>query len=223
MTAAEGWLDGISGPHQGQPVYTTGAELDDAEAAVIMIHGRGATAPSILDLANLLPHPNMSYLAPQAKQGSWYPFPFLEARSVNEPGLTSAHEVVRAILDGLSDAGIQPDRVVLLGFSQGACLATDYAALNPRRYGGIVGLSGGLIGDELNPARYQGSLDGTPAFLGCSDIDPHIPVERVHETSSILDRLEADVTTSIYPGMGHTINPDEIEHARGIVEKLFQD
>ncbi|CAN5754121.1 dienelactone hydrolase family protein [soil metagenome] len=220
MSTLTNWLDDVPGPHQGQAVHTIGSSVDQAAGAVILIHGRGATAPSILDLASLLEQPGVAYLAPQAASSTWYPYPFTQPRDVNEPGLSSAHAVISTMIEKLVWVGIEPDRIVLLGFSQGACLATDHAAWNPRRYGGVIGLSGGLIGDELDGSAYSGSLEGTPVFLGCSDIDPHIPVERVHETSEILEGMGADVTTSIYPGMGHTINPDEIDHARKIVQRI---
>ncbi len=167
--------------------------------------------------------PRSAILAPQAAASTWYPYRFLEPRDLNEPDLSSAQAVIGRIVAGLIDEGIQKKKIVLLGFSQGACLATDYAALNPDHYGGIVGLSGGLIGDRIDPAGYPGSLDGTPVYLGCSDIDPHIPVERVLETSTVLERLGGDVTTQIFPGMGHTINPNEIEQVRSIVGRLAAD
>lgn len=220
MSAITGWLDGIEGPHRGQLIATAGASLEEASAAVIMLHGRGATATGMLDLAELIHVPGVAYLAPQANRNTWYPYSFLETRENNEPGLSSAHAAVARMIERLSAAGVAPERIVLLGFSQGACLASDHAALNPRRYGGIIALSGGLIGDQLDPDGYTGSLKGTPALLGCSDIDPHIPVGRVHESAEILERLEAAVTTRIYPGMGHTINQDEIDHARSIVADL---
>lgn len=220
MSTITDWLDEVPGPHRGQVIHTTGAPLDEATGAVIMVHGRGATAPSILDLAGLLDQPGVAYLAPQAAGSTWYPYPFTQPREVNEPGLSSAHAVVTTIIERLSDEGFEPEDIVLLGFSQGACLATDVAALNPQPYGGVIGFSGGLIGAELDPDSYIGSVDETPVFLGCSDIDPHIPVERVHETAEILSGLDADVTVAIYPGMGHTINPDEIEQARKIVQRI---
>lgn len=220
MSPLTDWLEDVPGPHRGQAVHTAGAPVDQAAGAVILIHGRGATAPSILDLASLLEQPGVAYLAPQATSSTWYPYPFTQPRDVNEPGLSSAHAVISTMIEKLTTSGIEPHSIVLLGFSQGACLATDHAALNPRRYGGVIGLSGGLIGDKLDRSNFNGSLDNTPVFLGCSDIDPHIPVERVHETSEILSELGADITTSIYPGMGHTINPDEIEHARKIVQGI---
>lgn len=220
MSVEHGWLESVSPPHGGQVVHTYGAPLDKATGAVIMLHGRGASAASILELARLLEAPGVAFVAPQASDSTWYPYSFLESRDLNEPGLSSAHAVIATLSERLTERGIDADRQVLLGFSQGACLATDHAALNPRRYGGVIGFSGGLIGSQVNPSRFSGSLDGTPVFLGCSDIDAHIPVERVHETAQILQDLDASVTTSIYPGMGHTVNSDEIEHARNIIQRL---
>lgn len=220
MSAITNWLDDIPGPHRGQVIHTSGTPVDEATGVVILIHGRGATAPSILELAGLLDQPGIAYLAPQAAGSTWYPYPFTQPREVNEPGLSSAHAVVTTMIELLEAEGIEADDIVLLGFSQGACLATDVAALNPQSYGGVIGFSGGLIGDELDASTFDGSLDETPVFLGCSDIDPHIPVERVHETAEILSDLDADVTVAIYPGMGHTINPDEIEQARKIVQRI---
>ena len=223
MTVRSDWLDNLPGPHAGQGVHTSGATLDEAHAAVIMVHGRGASAASMLELARLVDSPGVAFLAPQATASSWYPYSFLEARARNEPGLSSAHAVVSRLIERIATSGIDHERIVLLGFSQGACLSTDHAAGNPRRYGGVIGLSGGLIGAQIVPSSYSGSLDGTPIFLGCSDIDPHIPETRVHETARVFEQLDASVTTAIYPGMGHTINHDEITQARQIISALSQD
>jgi phospholipase/carboxylesterase len=197
--------------HAQQPVYTAGAALDQAQAAMVMVHGRGATAESILALsASELHHPGFAYLAPQAAQNSWYPYSFLNPLEDNEPFLSSGLEKLTGLLAYLAGTGLPPERTLLLGFSQGACLAVEFAARNARRYGGLAGLSGGLIGPDGTPRNYAGSLDGTPVFLGCSDIDPHIPKERVQETADVLRRLGAGVTMRLYPGLGHTINQDEI-------------
>ena len=220
MTDVSGWLDNLTGPHFAQTIRSAGAPIEEASAAVIMLHGRGATAEGILDLAELLAVPGVTFLAPQAPGNTWYPYRFLEPRNLNEPQLSSAQAVIARIISRLDNGGIPGERIVLLGFSQGACLATDYAAHFSHARGGVIGFSGGLIGERIDPEDYRGSLDGTPAFLGCSDIDPHIPVERVHETAGVLEHLGADVTTAIYPGMGHTINQDEIDHARRIIERL---
>jgi len=206
-------------PHKDQPVRTGGAALEEAQAALILLHGRGASAQGMLRLANELDVPDVAYRAPQAAMRSWYPQSFMAPRDQNEPELTSALQVVTDTISTAQDGGLDPNRIVLLGFSQGACLATTYAAQNPQRYGGVVGLSGGLIGPEGTTFEYDGSLDGTPAFLGCSDQDPYIPQERVHETANVLQALDAEVTTRIYEGLGHTTNEDELQHVRSVLHR----
>jgi phospholipase/carboxylesterase len=199
---------------------TAGAPLARAKAAVIMLHGRGATAQGILSLADVLAHPDLHYLSPQAPGGSWYPYSFLAPLQDNEPALSRALAAVAALSDGLSEAGFSSERTVLIGFSQGGCLGLEYAARNAHRYGAVAGLSAGLIGPENTPRNYGGSLSGTPVFLGCSDVDPHIPLARVEETAGVLRELGADVTTRIYPGMGHTINDDEIREVRELLARM---
>lgn len=200
----------IAGPHQGQTVLATGKPLELARAAMVLVHGRGATAQSILSLVGELEHPDVAYLAPQAAGNTWYPYSFLAPISRNEPGLSSALAVIDELFDRLSQVGVPPQQVILLGFSQGACLALEYAARHARRFGGVVGLSGGLIGPDGTPRAYSGSLSGTPVFLGCSDIDSHIPKERVHHSADVLRQLGGDVTARLYPNLGHTINEDEL-------------
>lgn len=198
-------------PHANQPVLTAGRPLAEAGAAMILVHGRGATAESILTLAQELPHPEFAFLAPQAATNAWYPQRFIAPIAANEPFLSSALAKVGAVLRQVEAAGIPPERIILGGFSQGACLTLEFAARNPRRYGGLVALSGGLIGPLGHKFSYDGSLDGTPVFIGCSDTDFHIPVERVHESADVLAQLGGQVDKRIYPGMGHTVNMDEIE------------
>lgn len=205
------------GPHQGQPVFTAGTPLEEARMAMILVHGRGATAQSILDLAPLLPHPGMAYLAPQAANGTWYPYSFLAPMPQNEPGLSSGLQALGDLVARVEKGGIPVDRIVLVGFSQGACLASEFVARNARSYGGLLAFSGGVIGPPGTPRDYQGSLAGTRVFLGCSDVDFHIPVERVHETAEVLTGMGALVEKRIYPGMGHTIIQDEIDQARLIL------
>ncbi|HJX27467.1 MAG TPA: alpha/beta fold hydrolase [Thermoanaerobaculia bacterium] len=211
-----------SSPHANQPVLAVGRPLSEAPAAVVMVHGRGASAESILELAAEFERPELAYVAPQAAGSTWYPYSFLAPFEKNEPGLSSALELLEKILAKLESEGIPPERTVLLGFSQGACLSTELAARHPRRYAGIVALSGGLIGPPGTPRDYPGSLDGTPVFLGCSDVDPHIPKERVDESEEVLRRMGAQVTKRIYPGMPHTVNEDEVEWVRELLAGLVR-
>jgi predicted esterase len=181
---------------------------------VVLVHGRGGSAYEMLELSREFFLPGLAVLVPQAAGDSWYPCSFLVPLEQNEPGLSSGLAVLRGLLDDAADAGIKTDRVVLFGFSQGACLSLEFAARHAQRFGGIVGLSGGLIGPSGTPRAYGGSLAGTPVFLGCSDVDPHIPRARVLETADVLGELGADVTERIYPGMGHTVNRDELDAVR---------
>lgn len=212
----------VNGPHAGQPVLTTGAPLEDASGAVIMLHGRGASAEDILSLtAYLEDMPGLAYLAPQAAGHSWYPYSFLSTLAENEPGLSSALGVIDTLVNALTEAhGILAERIALLGFSQGACLAVEYAARHPRRYGAVIGFSGGVIGPPEHPFAYDGDLQGTPVFLGCSDVDPHIPLARVEQTAALLDGMGAAVDKRIYPGMAHTVIPDEIDAAQALLGAL---
>jgi predicted esterase len=205
------------GPHQGQPVLLAGAPLDRARAAMVLVHGRGASAESILTLTPELANAEFAYLAPQAAGNTWYPNSFMTPIAGNEPWLSSALAALAAVLEQIAAAGIPPERTVLLGFSQGACLALEFAARNARRYGGLAGLSGGLIGPDGTPRDYAGSLGGTPVFLGCSDVDFHIPKQRVQHTAEVLGRLGGAVDMRLYPGMGHTVNQDEIDAVRAIM------
>lgn len=217
------------GPHQHQPIATAGADLEDAAAAVVLIHGRGASARSMLGFADAFDQPGVAYLAPQAAGSTWYPHSFLAPLAQNEPGLSSGLQAIADLLDRIRDAGIHPEQTVLLGFSQGACLASEFVARHPQRYGGLVALSGGLIGngmvDDAPPPDdkafdYDGSLDGTPVFLGCSDRDPHIPPARVEQTAEVFQKLGGDVTKRIYEGMGHTVNDDELRFARTLLREV---
>jgi len=200
----------IDGPHQGQPVVAIGEPLAAARFAMILMHGRGADARDILSLTPYFEPPGFAYLAPEAAGHEWYPNSFLMPIATNEPGFSSAVAVIDTLLAQIAAAGIPAERTVLLGFSQGACLSLEYAARHAQRYGGIVGLSGGLIGTDDTPRDYAGSLAGTPVFLGCSDVDPHIPKARVDLAAEVMERLGGEVTERIYPQMGHTVNEDEI-------------
>ena len=204
-------------PHGGQPVLAAGAPLDRARAAMIMVHGRGASAEDILSLSAEFSDSAVAYLAPQAAGSVWYPLSFLSPIAANEPGLSSALAVLAGIGARVKDAGIPPERVILLGFSQGACLVLEYAARNALRYGGVAGLSGGLIGPGGTPRDYGGSFEGTPVFLGCSVTDPHIPRDRVEHTGDVLRALGAEVTMRLYPEPGHSVNEDEVEFVRTMI------
>jgi phospholipase/carboxylesterase len=201
-------------------VLAAGTPLGKATAAMILVHGRGAPAEDILSLGRELERPDLAYLAPQAEGYSWYPYSFMAPMERNEPGLSNGLALLSHLLERLEGDGIPPERTVLLGFSQGACLSLEFAARNAKRYAGVVGLSGGLIGPPGTPRDYPGSLADTPVFLGCSDRDPHIPLERVKETTEILTRMGAKVTERIYPAMGHTVNEDELKHVRGLLAGL---
>jgi predicted esterase len=209
-----------TGPHQGQKTYTSGKPLTEAKAAMILIHGRGASAPSILDLATPLHRPDMAYLAPQAANSTWYPYSFLSPIPQNEPGITSGLQVIAALLAQIEEAGIPQNKIILAGFSQGACLSSEYVARNPGRYGGLLAFSGGVIGPLDMKRTDSGDLDQTPVFIGCSDIDPHIPLRRVDETADIFNNLNGRVNKQIYPGMAHTIIQDEIDQAMKVIEGI---
>jgi predicted esterase len=204
-------------PHHGQPVLTFGPDPSSARLTMIMVHGRGASAEDILALAGELGTTDVAFLAPQAADRTWYPYSFLAALQDNEPGITSGLQVIAALVEGLVARHIPYDRIGLLGFSQGACLSLEFAARHPRRYAAIVGLSGGLIGPPGTPRDYAGSLAATPVFLGCSDVDAHIPLARVRETADLFRRMGAPVDERIYPGMGHTVNQDEIRAVNALL------
>ena len=209
-------------PHQGQSVFMTGARLEEARAAMILLHGRGASAQDILSLANELEQPGFAFLAPQAAGNTWYPNRFTVPIEQNEPWLSSALTVIGELMSFVESSGIPPERTMLLGFSQGACLALEFAARNARRYGSVIGLSGALIGPEDAPRNYPGSLEDTPVFLGCSDMDFHIPRQRVNQAAETLRALDADVTERIYPNMDHTVNQDEIDFVGQMMKNLLK-
>jgi predicted esterase len=210
--------------HQGQPVLQYGDPFDKAQAAMIMVHGRGASPEDILSIASELNMPNplsgFVYLAPAAAGSTWYPYPYMRPLADNEPYLSSALTALGDLVTHVEQAGIPSERIMLLGFSQGACLSLTYAARNARRYAGIAGLSGGLIGPDETHV-FTGSLAQTPIFLGCSDIDPHIPKRSVDHSADVLRDLGADVTKRLYPNMGHTVNADEIDFVRGMMTALL--
>ncbi|MDQ6876220.1 MAG: alpha/beta hydrolase [Candidatus Dormibacteraeota bacterium] len=212
----------MGGPHEGQTIFAAGEPVATAQAALILVHGRGASAADIMTLGAELMHPGFAYLAPQAAGSAWYPYPFTAPIDENEPYLSSALEVIASLLADIEKT-ISARRVILLGFSQGACLTLEFAARHARRYGGVVGLSGGLIGPDGTPRDYPGNFDSTPAFIGCSDVDPHIRKDRVLEAAEVFKRLGADVKLKLYPGMGHTVNEDEIEAVRRIIAAVARE
>jgi predicted esterase len=212
-------LGNFKGPHQDQHIVSYGSILDDAEAVMIMLHGRGSSAQDILSLAYQIDIPGISYLAPQANKNTWYPYSFLAPVEQNEPELSSALALVESVTEMIIQKGIDSEKIYLLGFSQGACLSLEFAARNTKKYGGIFGLCGGLIGPEVKPENYSGNLENTEIFLGCSDIDPHIPVQRVNETEDVFRKLNASVTKKIYQGMAHTVNQDEIDFVVNLIKQ----
>ena len=207
----------MTDPHAGQAVLHAGAPIAGARLAAICVHGRGASAEDILGLAAELGTTDVAYLAPQAAGATWYPYTFLSPIDRNEPYLSSALGVVGGLIRGLGEQGLAAERVALLGFSQGACLSLEYAARHAGRYAAIAALSGGLIGPPGTPRDYAGSFDNTPVFLGCSDIDPHIPLARVQESAEVCRRMGGSVDERIYPRMGHLVNRDEIEAVRALL------
>ncbi len=208
---------GVDHPHGRGSVRLAGRSVEDAGAAVILVHGRGGSAADILSLAPHLGRDDLAYLAPQARGNTWYPHSFLAPLSDNEPWLSSGLRRLSELVSEVEAKGIPASSILLLGFSQGACLTLEFLARAPRRYGGVVGLTGGLIGPPGTSREYAGSLEGTPVFLGSSDPDPHVPWSRVEETAEVLGRLGARVERRRYPGMGHTINEDELEVVRALI------
>lgn len=208
------------GPHAGQPVLSAGAPLGEGTAVMIMVHGRNAGPRNILDLSARLDHPGFTYLAPAAANHTWYPLSFMADREKNEPGLSSGLDVIGQLVDDVQARGIARERIVLLGFSQGGCLSSEFAVRNAGRYGGLIVFSGGLIGPPGTTWNHAAAFAGTPVFLGCSDIDAHIPKARVEESAAVFARMGAEVTLRLYPGMGHLVNDDEIAAARAIMQTV---
>lgn len=206
--------------HQGQSVATAGVLLANADAGMVIVHGRGGTNHQALALVDHIETAGFGYLAPQAYGQTWYPNSFMSTFESNEPYLSSALQAIDDVIQQMINSGLPMEQIMLLGFSQGACLSLEYVARNAQRYGGVVGLSGGLMGPEGTPRDYAGSLDGTPVFLGCSDVDAHIPVGRVHESADVLSALGGEVEKRIYPDMGHTINADEFAYVREMMATL---
>ena len=207
-------------PHANGRILTAGPAPERAAGTLVLIHGRGATAESILSLYGELDLPELAAIAPQAAGNTWYPQSFLAPLDANQPYLDSALNRLGTIVTDLLSRGVLSERIALLGFSQGACLATEFAARHPRRYGAIIGLTGGLIGPPGTPREYAGSLAGTPVFLGSGDPDPHVPFARVRETESVLNSMGAVVELRRYPGRPHTVGQDELDATRALLQSV---
>jgi predicted esterase len=208
-------------PHAGQPVLHFGVPLAEATGAIVLLHGRGGSAENMLSLARALHREGLAYLAPQAAGHTWYPNSFLAPRESNEPYLSSALRKVGLVIAELEAAGLPLDRIVIAGFSQGACLATEFVASNPARYGGLIAFTGGLIGSPDTNLHHDGSLAGTPALFLSGDPDPHVPWQRVQASAAELERMGAIVTARRYPGRPHTISVEEVELARTLIREAF--
>ena len=206
-------------PHARLPIAEAGAPLEAARAAVVLVHGRNAGPANILDLVPRLDRPALAYRAPAAANRTWYPHSFMAEIASNEPDLSSAIGVLAGLVAEIESAGIARSRIVLMGFSQGACLTAEFAVRHASRFGGVVVFSGGVIGPPGTAWNDAGSFEGTPVFLGCSDRDSHVPESRVGESAALFDRMGARVTKRIYPGMGHLVNDEEIACARQILDE----
>ncbi len=198
---------------------TAGKDLKQAKKTLIMLHGRGAQASDILSLASHLQVNDYALVAPQATNYTWYPYSFMANPNHNEPWLSSALDVIGQVVKDVEAAGITKENIYFLGFSQGACLTLEFVTRNAAKWGGVVAFTGGLIGDILYTKNYKGDFAGTPVFIGTSNPDPHVPVERVQASTRILQGLHADVTEKVYPNMGHTVSKDEIDQANKLVFK----
>ena len=198
-------------------IITAGKSLKETNKALIMIHGRGATVHDILSLAVYLEVKDYALIAPQATNNTWYPFSFLAPPPQNEPWLSSALALLNEIVTDLNNENITTNHIYFVGFSQGACLTLEFVTRNAKKYGGVVAFTGGLIGDKIYPENYKGDFENTPVFIGSSNPDPHIPVQRVKASTDILQSMHANVTTKIYDNMGHTINEDEIRNVNGLI------
>lgn len=207
-------------PHAQQPVFRAGPAPEQARGSIVLIHGRGASAESMLGLYKALSMKDFAAVAPEAAGNTWYPNSFLAPIESNQPYLDSALKKIDSVVSDLLARGVPAERIAILGFSQGACLTSEYVARHPRRYGAVMALTGGVIGPDGTPRNYPGSLDGTPVFLGTSDPDPHVPFERVRETEAVLSRMGGAVEVRRYPGMAHTVNQDELDACRSLLEAM---
>lgn len=220
----DGPVVGGTGPHAGQPILTAGAPKEAADAALVLLHGRGARPSSMLDLADELDRSGVAHIAPEASHSTWYPNSFMADRGENQPHLDSALQAADDAVEVALEAGVSRENILVLGFSQGACLASEYVYRNPARYGGMAALSGGLIGPDgmTWPDADEQRLENTPALFGCDDADPHIPESRVHESADAYRKRGADVTKQLYEGVGHTIVDDEIDWLRETIDDLLE-
>lgn len=210
-----------SNPHRDEPVRQLGAPLAEATGAVVLIHGRGASAADILGLVPALAAPGVAFLAPEAAGHTWYPNSFLARREQNEPWVSSALEKVGAVVETAHAAGVPYERIVICGFSQGACLSTEFVASQPRRYGALIAFTGGLIGPPGTEFDFSGDLAGMPALLSSGDPDPHVPWGRILESAAVLRGLGAEVATQHYPGKPHSIFPEELDLAAKLIGRVF--
>jgi predicted esterase len=220
MNPTRGQRNGEVDPHADEPVLTAGPTPEKADATILLVHGRGADAEGMLSLCEELGAEKLAAIAPQAAGNTWYPHTFLAPLDANQPYLDSALGRLDSLVADLLARRISSERIVLLGFSQGACLTSEFVARHPRHYGAVIALTGGLIGPPGTPRNYPGSLAGTPVFLGTSDPDPHVPFERVKETEAVLKRMGAEVELRRYPGMPHTINEDELDACRKLLKRV---
>lgn len=216
-------MPAVSDPHAGQPVLRSGPPLKHARLVAILLHGRGASADHILGLAHQFSATDVAYVAPQAADSTWYPYSFLAPIAQNEPWLGSALRVIAGLVEDCAQQGVPAERLVVMGFSQGACLTLEFAARHARRYAAVIAFTGGLIGPPGTSRDYAGDFAGTPIFIGCSDVDPHVPLERVHESRAVFQRMRASVDERIYPRMGHTINGDELRAADALLAGADDD
>jgi phospholipase/carboxylesterase len=200
-------------------IISAGKEIAPANKVLIMLHGRGGSAEDILSLSSHLNVKNYALFAPQATNNTWYPYSFLAPPSQNEPWLSSALQLIRELVDELISKGVPIENIYFAGFSQGACLTLEFVTRNAERYGGVAAFTGGFIGDKIYSENYKGDFKNTPVFIGTSDPDPHIPVERIYATSNVLRNMNASVTEKIYANMGHTINQDEIDQVNQLIFK----
>ena len=207
-------------PHAGQPLASAGAPLGKSPVVMIMVHGRNALPANILSLVPAFGRPDITYLAPAAAGGTWYPLSFMAEKEKNEPGISSGLWVLEQLVQHVVRLGVAKNHVVLLGFSQGACLTSEFAASHADRYGGVVLYSGGLIGPPGTTWNYPGGFDGTPVYLGCSDVDAHVPKTRVDESAAVFQRMGAAVTERVFPAMGHLVNDEEIAFTRTLLDEL---